>query len=96
MSDIHKASDVKEYQRVAQDKKASFKIIAKIQNKDAVDNFSEIAKAADGIMLSRSYLAVHMPPEKVSNVELAIFLIFLFIFFFIVVFLHAETVDFNL
>ncbi len=67
LSDVRRASDIKECQRIVLAKKTTFRIIAKIQNKEAVDNFAEILKSCDGIMISRSYLAVYLPPEKVSS-----------------------------
>ena len=40
------------------------RLIAKIQSAEAVHNFDEILKEADGIMISRGYLSVYRPVEK--------------------------------
>ena len=36
------------------------KILAKIQNKKAMENFTEILEAADGIIIARGYLGLDL------------------------------------
>jgi pyruvate kinase len=63
VSEIRKASHIKEARYISGNNKG-IKILAKIQNAEAIANFDEILKEADGIVISRGYLSVHVPVQK--------------------------------
>ncbi|KAK9811564.1 hypothetical protein WJX72_005997 [[Myrmecia] bisecta] len=45
------------------------KIIAKVENRQALNNFSSIATMADGVILSRGNLGLDVAPEKMALVQ---------------------------
>lgn len=67
---VRKAADVLEIRRVLEENAGSdIHIIAKIENRQGVDNIDEIIQVADGIMIARGDLGVEIPVEEVPLVQ---------------------------
>ena len=67
---VRKASDVVEIKKVLEKFGGSdIKVIAKIENRQGIDNIDEIMKVADGIMVARGDLGVEIPVEEVPVVQ---------------------------
>jgi pyruvate kinase len=64
---IRKASDVLEIKQLI--KGTNIKIISKIENQEGLDNFDEILKVTDGIMVARGDLGVEVPVEMVARYQ---------------------------
>ena len=67
---IRKPEDVLEIKKVlAKHGGRGIKVIAKIENRQGVDNIDEILKVSDGIMVARGDLGVEIPVEEVPLVQ---------------------------
>ena len=67
---VRKASDVVEIRKILEKNGGQdIKVIAKIENRQGVDNVDEILKVADGIMVARGDLGVEIPVEEVPIVQ---------------------------
>jgi pyruvate kinase len=64
---IRKASDVMEIRELIKDTK--IKIISKIENQEGLDNFDDILRVSDGIMVARGDLGVEIPVETVARYQ---------------------------
>jgi pyruvate kinase len=67
---VRKAADVLAIRRLLEDNKADhIQIIAKIENREGVENIDEIIKVSDGIMVARGDLGVEIPLEEIPIVQ---------------------------
>lgn len=60
-----KADDVLAVRRIVEEAGASIKIIAKIENREGIENLESILEVADGLMVARGDLGVEIPVEEV-------------------------------
>ena len=66
---VRTARDVQEIRQLVADHGAHIPVIAKIENKDAVDNLESIVEVANGTMVARGDLGVELPLEEVPIVQ---------------------------
>lgn len=67
---VRKATDVIEIRRVLEKYGGQgIKVIAKIENREGIQNFDDILKVSDGIMVARGDLGVEIPVEEVPVVQ---------------------------
>ncbi|KUK34700.1 MAG: Pyruvate kinase, partial [Caldanaerobacter subterraneus] len=67
---VRKAADVLAIRRLLEENKAEhILIIAKIENREGVENIDEIIKVSDGIMVARGDLGVEIPLEEIPIVQ---------------------------
>lgn len=64
---IRKSSDVREIRKILLN--SGIKIISKIENQEGLDNFDDILKESDGIMVARGDLGVEIPIEEVLRAQ---------------------------
>ncbi|MDL2292421.1 pyruvate kinase [Acholeplasma sp. OttesenSCG-928-E16] len=65
-----RASDVRAIREILKDKqKENIKIIAKVENQEALDNLDEIIEEADGVMVARGDLGVEVLAEELPHVQ---------------------------
>lgn len=69
MSFVRTADDILALRKLVNNKNPRTQIIAKIEKPEAVRNFDDILKQADGIMVARGDLGVEMPMQKVPLIQ---------------------------
>ena len=69
VSFVRTKDDIMEVRRVLEEAGASAKIIAKVETRQAVDNFDAILAVVDGVMVARGDLGVEMNAEDVPMVQ---------------------------
>lgn len=70
VSFVRKADDILKIRQILEENNGShLAIIAKIENREGVDNIDDILQVADAIMVARGDLGVEIPPEEVPIVQ---------------------------
>ena len=66
---VRNAADVKDIRDLINANNGKMKIIAKIENRQGIDNLDEILNLADGIMVARGDMGVEIPFEQVPRIQ---------------------------
>lgn len=70
ISFVRNSDDVEQIKKILNSNGGSdIQIVAKIENREGVDNADQIIQASDGIMVARGDLGVDIPPEEVPIVQ---------------------------
>ncbi len=69
LSFVEKAKDIIKVREFAKKKGFSVYLVAKIERRGAIENFDEILKAADAVMIARGDLGVEIPIEEVPGIQ---------------------------
>lgn len=70
LSFVHSAADIYKVRGILKKKyREDIKIIAKIENREAVNNIDEIIEAADSIMIARGDMGIELPLSEVPVIQ---------------------------
>jgi pyruvate kinase len=69
ISFVRTGDDVLQVRKLLAAKKSEMKVIAKIENREGVNNIEAILKVADGVMVARGDLGVELPYEELPIVQ---------------------------
>jgi pyruvate kinase len=69
MSFVRSGQDILKVRNWLRKRNADIPVIAKIENRQALDHIDEIIRAADGLMVARGDLGVELPPENVPLLQ---------------------------
>ncbi|MBF0490463.1 MAG: pyruvate kinase [Candidatus Omnitrophica bacterium] len=69
LSFVERAADIKKVRNFAKKMGKSVYIVAKIERREAVENYDEILKEADAIMVARGDLGIEVPLEEVPVIQ---------------------------
>jgi pyruvate kinase len=66
---VRKPQDVLDIRKILEEHGASIPIIAKIENREGIENLDAILEVSDGLMIARGDLGVEIPVEEVPLVQ---------------------------
>lgn len=69
LSFVRKAEDIRQLHQLLGDKSDLIKVIAKLEDQEAITNMEEIVEVADGIMVARGDLGVEIPLEVLPRIQ---------------------------
>jgi pyruvate kinase len=69
LSFVRQAADIRQLQELLGDRIDQVKIIAKLEDQEAIKNMVEIIEVADGIMVARGDLGVEVPLEVLPRIQ---------------------------
>lgn len=69
LSFVRQADDIRELHELLGDKADTIKVIAKLEDQEAITNMVEIIDAADGVMVARGDLGVEVPLEVLPRIQ---------------------------
>ncbi len=69
---VRRAENLHEVRGALRTAGSEAQVIAKIENREALENIEEIIVAADGLMVARGDLGVALPPEEIPMIQKAI------------------------